>query len=163
MRLLRNLSLDRLAELRRDRPRLLRPIVVRDLHALAVRDEAAVLLHANLVLEHKRRLADAAGPHPDEDALAPRHGGAEVARRAREDDLELVEPPLPRDLQVVLRAGLLHEREVHGVVHMAHRVDVPKASLDLRLVRHPKALRTSRPARPAGRTLRASLGRPSCP
>src|SRR3972149_6488322 len=99
MRLLRNLSLDRLAELRRDRPRLLRPIVVRDLHALAVRDEAAFLLHANLVLEHKRRLADAAGPHPDEAGPAPRHGGTPATTPARRCETTSAEPPLPGDLQ----------------------------------------------------------------
>src|SRR3989442_630861 len=137
--------LEELAEVGWDRLRLLLLVVVRDEDALRPCEHPTAAFLQDLVAQCEGRRPDLRRPDADADLVAPEGLRLEIDVDVREDEVDLVERLPVRELHVELRPGEFHVRQVDGVVHVAHPVDVPESHLDVRReARHPPADATLR-------------------
>src|SRR5256712_4987084 len=113
-------------------------VVIRDEDALRPREDPPASLLLDLVAQRERGVADFRGPDRHLNLVAPRGLGFEVDLHMGQDEVDLVERPLVCLMHVELGPRELDVGKVHGVVDVAHPVDVAEAHLDVRReARHP--------------------------
>src|SRR6266702_2280520 len=97
--------LEELAEVGRDRLRLLLLVVERDEDALRPREDPAAAFLRDLVAQCEGRRPDLRRPHADAYLVAPHRLRLEIDVHVLEDEVDLVERLPVRELHVELRPG----------------------------------------------------------